>query len=492
MGSKKTDMARQRLPNLDSVTTIAEDGSRVFLHPADVTGRFTWWRRIFAVLLVAIYFSLPFIPVRGRPAVFLDVMNQRFHLFGMTFAAQDFFLAFFFITGLGFTLFFVTALFGRLWCGWACPHSVFLEQVFRPLERLLEGPPAQRRKLDALSWAHPSKLLRRGAKLILYLVISAVIAHFFLAYFISLPQLWSWVLQGPAAHPQAFIAVTAATGIIFFNFTWFREQLCVIICPYGRLQSALIDDDSLVIGYDEIRGEPRGKPRKDDPHPPFGDCVNCLRCVQVCPTGIDIRQGLQIECIGCANCIDACDAIMDEYGRERGLIRYDSQNGLQGRKRNFLRPRLYVYTFLLLLGASVMAYAFHTVQPVNMKAIRMSGMPYYLTEDSNLRNQYQVRVINKRDLPARLEVSTDAAYPGLRLSGFVGELTIEPSSEAVRTLIATLPGEDWEGSFTLGISVRGSYEDGVTFQLQDSVEFVGPNPALLHERLRRQQDQVTP
>lgn len=472
-------MARYQ-PNLDSVTTIAEDGSRNFLHPADVKGNFTRARRLFALVLVSIYFALPFIPINGNPAVFLDVINRRFHLFGLTFAAQDFFLTFFFISGLGFTLFFITSLFGRLWCGWACPHSVFLEQVFRRLERLFEGPAIHQRKLDTMAWTKPEKLVRRGGKLAVFLLISAVIAHFFLAYFISIPQLWSWIGQGPLAHPQAFAFVTIATGIIFFNFSWFREQLCLIICPYGRLQSALVDDDTMVIGYDEQRGEPRGKSNKEPEK--YGDCINCYRCVQVCPTGIDIRQGLQIECIGCANCIDACNEVMDGLDRQRGLIRYDSLNGLRGQKRKLLRPRLFIYCLLLFCGAAAFTFAFSTIRPMNLQAIRMQGRPYYLAEqNSQIRNQYQVRVINKQKTPVDLDVRIDAPIQALNASGFIGSITLEPESEAVRTLIATLPVEEWAGEFRIRIDVEGTTKAGKTFNMSEAVEFVGPDPRALQQ-----------
>ena len=473
-------MAR-RLPNLDSVTTIAEDVSRNFLHPADVRGNFTRARQLFALVLVAVYFSLPFIPVKGNPAVFLDVLNGRFHLFGLTFASQDFFLTFFVISGVGFSLFFITALFGRLWCGWACPHSVFLEQVFRRLERLFEGSALHQKKLDSMAWTRPEKLLRRGGKLVVFLFLASIIAHFFLAYFISIPQLWSWMGQGPLAHPQAFAFITVATGLIWFNFSWFREQLCVIICPYGRLQSALIDDDTMVIGYDEIRGEPRGKPKKNDDT--VGDCINCYRCVQVCPTGIDIRQGLQIECIGCANCIDACNEVMDGLGRERGLVRYDSLNGLRGEKRRFFRPRLLVYCFLLFLGVAAFSIAFSTIRPLNLEAIRMRGRPYYLMDDGTIRNQYQIRVINKQQVPVLLQIDLQSPEEQLDAAGFVGSLELNPGSETVRTLVATLPPEAWETPFEITVEVDGSTEAGKTFTMAQSVEFVGPDPALLRDKM---------
>ncbi len=389
------------LPNLDEVTTIRADGTRPFLHPADTRGRFTRARRVSALALIVFYLSLPWIKVGGFPAVFLDVANRRFHLFGITLAAQDLWLLFFVITGLGFSLFFVTALLGRIWCGWACPQTVFLDHVYRRIERWIDGDAVQRRALDA---APPSagKSFRRGLKHALYLLVSAAIAHLFLAYFVSIPDLWAMMETAPAAHWGLFVFMAAFTGALYFNFAWFREQLCIVICPYGRIQSALTDDNSLVIGYDATRGEPRGHRRTEDggpraadnlpaaitvslgaapsavlrpPSAAVGDCVACNRCVHVCPTGIDIRQGLQMECIGCTACIDACDDVMTRLHRPRGLIRYDSQNAFAGRTTRWLRPRTILYGVLLLIGASVATWALSTVHPASFGVTRMIGAP---------------------------------------------------------------------------------------------------------------------
>ena len=282
-------------PVRDVVTTIRDDGSRRFLFPADVSGRFARARRVVAVGLIAVYFLLPWIPVGGYPAVFLDVAHRRFHLFGLTLAAQDLWLLFFLISGLGFGLFFLTALLGRIWCGWACPHTVFLDQVYRRVERWIEGDAVRRRQLAAAPWS-VGKLARRAAKHAAYVILSTAIAHLFLAYFVSIPALWAMMRQAPMQHGSLFGFIALATGVVYFNFAWFREQLCVVICPYGRLQSILTDDHTLIIGYDTARGEPRGPAGAHG----AGDCVACDRCVRVCPTGIDIRQGLQMECIGCA------------------------------------------------------------------------------------------------------------------------------------------------------------------------------------------------
>jgi len=267
--------SKNKSPNLDTVTSINTDGSRYMIHPADVRGRFTRWRRISALFLIGIYILLPWIPVNGHPAVFLDVVNRRFHLFGITLAAQDMWLLFFFVSGLAFLLFFITAFLGRVWCGWACPQTVFLEHVFRRVERWIEGDATARKRLDAAPMTG-DKLFKRVLKHGIFLVLACIIAHFFLAYFVSIPQLWDWMRHSPLEHWKAFVFVFAATGLLYLNFSWFREQLCIVICPYGRFQSALIDDDSLNVAYDYNRGNPPGPVKDED----AGDCIACRRCIQ--------------------------------------------------------------------------------------------------------------------------------------------------------------------------------------------------------------------
>lgn len=460
-------------PSRETPTTIRNDGSRNFLHPADVKGFFTRWRKIFALLLIGIYVLLPWIPINGHPAVFLDVLHRRFHLFGLTFAAQDLWMAFFLITGMGFSLFFITSLFGRIWCGWACPHSVFLEQVFRPIERLIEGDSVARKKLDKKEW-DAEKIAKRATKYGIYFFIAAIIAHLFLAYFISIPELYQWMTSNPHEHWGAFVFMAVATGIIYLNFTWFREQLCLVICPYGRLQSALIDDDSLIIGYDENRGEPRGPAKKEG----VGDCIDCVRCVQVCPTGIDIRQGLQMECIGCANCIDACDIIMAKLNRPKGLIRYDSQAGLVGKKRRFIRPRIFIYAVLMIAGATAFTFSAMQLRSANMNVVRMTGRPFFIT-DTVVRNQYMVRVINKTTESKTYVIETEAGDQIYTLEGTRDGITVPPMGEEVRPVIISISRDDYSGKFPFTISLLSP--DGEQIIVTREVEFLGPDPRLLEQ-----------
>ncbi len=414
------------LPILGQTSSaLRSDGKREFVVPADVSGRFTTLRRVVYALLIAVYAALPWLEIGGHPAVFLDVQNRAFYLFGATFNAQDFWMVFFLLSGLGFALILVTALWGRIWCGYACPQTVFLDGVYRRIERLLEGPRNLRLKRDAnppnLAW-----ITRKTTKHIAFVLVSAVVAHVFLSYFVSIPKLFEMMRTKPAQHPEAFAWAFGMTGLMYFNFAWFREQLCIVVCPYGRLQSVLTDDHSLVIGYDLARGEPRGKAKQEG----AGDCVDCQRCVVVCPTGIDIRNGLQLECIGCAACIDACDDVMTRLGRAKGLVRYDSLNGLSAKPKQMLRPRLYLYAFLGALGLVVALFALRTRVPFEANLLRLPGAPF-LVEDggSRVRNSFELHLVNKRGQEVTFTIEPEA---GQDLDYVVGrkEVMLKPLGAA--------------------------------------------------------------
>jgi cytochrome c oxidase accessory protein FixG len=452
-------------PNLDTVTTINRDGSHHFLHTADVRGKWTTARRLFGALLIAIYVLLPWIPVNGSPALFFDIEHRQFHVFGLTLVPQDLWVMFFGITGLGFSLFFITSLLGRLWCGWACPYTVFLDHVFRRIERFTEGDAVARRKLDAAAWT-AGKALRRLGKHGLYLACSALIAHVFLSYFISIPRLYAHMQEGPLSHITAFGIVVSLTLALWFCFGWFREQFCVIMCPYGRLQSALTDDDTILIGYDERRGEPRGAKGRTT-----GSCIDCRRCVNVCPTGIDIRNGLQLECIGCAACIDACDDIMEKIGRPKGLVRYDSLNGLAGKKRRILRPRVIVYTLLGALGLTAFSIAgYLRAKPFTADFTRMRGAPFYADANA-VRNHYQVRIHNKRNQQASFTLHLAAAPEGFTLSGADTPIAIPARGEITRPAIVIAPAASYRGAADLTLEAR--LEPGAV-TLRHKVRFLGP------------------
>lgn len=456
--------SRRNLPNLDSVSSINPDGSRRFIRPAHVSGRFTRARTIVGLILLLITVILPWIDIGGYPAVLLDIPHRRFHLFGITLIAQDLWLSFFILSGLGFLLFVVTSLWGRIWCGWTCPHSLLLEQIFRPIERLVEGDSARQRALDDAPWTS-SKVMRRGLKHALYIIVSLSLAHVFLSYFVPVEVIGKWILSNPSEHWDSFLLVATLTGLFYFNFSWFREQLCIVICPYGRVQSALIDDDSLIIGYDTTRGEPRGKPSD----PANGHCIDCLRCVNVCPMGIDIRMGLQIECIGCAYCIDACDQVMDKLRRPRGLIRYDSLNGFAGKRRKLLRPRTFLYAGFLLVGSIVMTLSLFQLKPFHLSVTRMSGPPFHRTETA-VRNQFSVRLLNKTGQETALTIRADSG--AITQMSLNDPVPLKPYEETVLPLIVSVPATEFRAPFEFHLTL--SRPDGTIVSSRD-LRFLGPD-----------------
>jgi cytochrome c oxidase accessory protein FixG len=460
-------------PNLDSVTSINDDGSHHILHPADVKGRFTFARRVVAGLMIALYVVMPWIPINGAPALFFDVEMRRFHVFGITMVTQDMWVLFFAISGLGFLLFVITAVLGRIWCGWACPYTVFLDHIFRRIERWIDGDAPARRKLAAAP-NDSKKVGKRILKHSLYILCSAMIAHVFLSYFISIPRLYTFMRQGPLDHATSFGVVTFLTGVLYFCFAHFREQFCILMCPYGRLQSALTDDDTMIIGYDEKRGEPRGKASD----PAAGACIDCNRCVTVCPTGIDIRDGLQLECIGCAACIDACDDIMLKLKRPSGLVRYDSSRGLAGEKRRIFRPRLLAYGFLGLLGIIALGFtALNRAKPMNANLTRMRGPSFY-QDPTLVRNHFQLRLFNKRNQPMTFKVSLENPPPGYVVTGVGEDLKVPAAKELARPLIVIVKNESYHGPVALTLKVEGQPGNSVVRQ---QVEFLGPNPHLFQQ-----------
>ncbi len=420
-----------RLPVLqdEPASSLRADGRRNHVHPADVDGRFTRRRRWIFRLLIAILVAIPFVRIDGHPAVYLDVARGRFFLGTASLNAQDFWLSFFVLSGVAFALIVATSLFGRVFCGYACPHTVFLEGLYRPIERFLEGPRNERMRRNA-GPATPDKVARKVAKYAAFVGLSALLAHTFLSYFVSLPTLLVMVRQPPSAHPEAFAWTMSLTALLTFHFAIFREQLCLVVCPYGRLQSALVDEDTLVIGYDVARGEPRGRVGTEG----AGDCVDCRRCVVVCPTGIDIRNGLQMECVGCAACVDACDAVMEKLGRAPGLVRYDSPRGLAGGPRRFVRPRLALYAVLGVAGLVVATLAFRTHAPFEASLRRAAGAPFLVVGDEVV-TPLRVHLVNKLASPQTLHV-TASAPPAVRVEIDADQVVVGPHASRYVSIVA--------------------------------------------------------
>jgi cytochrome c oxidase accessory protein FixG len=437
--------------------SLREDGSRDAPQPADVHGRFTTFRKALFLVLIAIWAALPWIDVGGHPAVFLDAEKRAFYLFGATFNAQDLWLLFFLVTGTGFTLVYVTALVGRVWCGFACPQTVFLEAFYRRVERWIEGGREERIRRNKAPLT-VEKAIRKIGKHTLYVLLSFVIAHIFLSYFVSAPGVLRMVRGSPQTHPEAFAWAMAMTILFYLDFGYFREQLCLIVCPYGRLQSALVDADTVTVGYDATRGEPRarGKTKRQG----AGDCVDCKRCVVVCPTNIDIRNGLQVDCIACTQCIDACDEVMDKLGRPRGLIRYASTRSLAGGKTKIIRTRTVVYTVLYVIGGIVALLAMRRHDDFEANLLRLPGPPYVLEGDT-IRDGLEVHVFNKTSSPRQFTIEPQPAQ-NIAFVVPMKTITVGPMQNVHVPVFATMPRSAYVRDVPIFIAVTPEGEKGKT------------------------------
>jgi cytochrome c oxidase accessory protein FixG len=455
------------------LSTLNRDGSRHWINPRPSKGRFLTGRRATAYGLIALFTLLPYVQVRGKPALLLDVAHRRFTCLGVTFLPTDTLLLMLLLVIVFVTVFMVTAVFGRVWCGWACPQTVYMEFVYRPLERLLEG-----RKGPDGKAAPGRKILKYAA----YLVLSMFLAHTFLAYFVGVDRLAEWVQRSPFEHPSSFFLMAGVTAMMMFDFCFFREQMCIVACPYGRFQSVMLDRQSLLVSYDRRRGEPRGKMRRKaapaavavelrvlPEEPALGDCIDCRMCVQTCPTGIDIRNGLQMECIACAQCIDACDSIMDKVGRPRGLIRYSSQARMDGERRRVVRPRLALYLLVLSVLGSLFGYTLATRSPVDLSVLRAPGLPFNKLPDGSITNQLKVKVTNRTDASRQYTVSIDE--PGVRIELADNPVQVKGGASLTTPVLVIVDA----GAFSDGhkdVRVRITADDGAT-QARE-VRLLGP------------------
>ena len=370
MAKNKFELDPERLATTDA------DGHRVYLYPEDVQGVWKNRRELVYWALIIVYLVLPWFYINGKPALLVDIAKREFTFFGSTLYGVEPILFFLLLISGLFFIGFLTSVFGRVWCGWACPQTVFIQSIFLKIESWIEGKARQREKLDQ-GPINFEKIWKKTLKWSIYTAISLHIAHTFMGYFIGPRELF-WITMGsPFDHFGIFMAVMIFTTIILLDFGWFREQFCLIACPYGRIQSVMMDENSLVVGYDAKRGEPR---RGSVDRAQEGDCVNCYNCVKVCPTGIDIRRGTQLECIACTQCIDACDDIMERLQKPKGLIRYTSENALKGIQTKLLRPRSILYVALGVIFISSFFYFLQASSQVQAVFIRSKGAPFQAQE----------------------------------------------------------------------------------------------------------------
>ncbi|MBO6517704.1 MAG: cytochrome c oxidase accessory protein CcoG [Bacteroidia bacterium] len=392
-----TDNFREHLAN------VTEKGKRIWLYPKIIKGRLYKYRTYLSWFYLAFFFIGPFIKIGGYPLLLLNVLERQFVIFGQPFWPQDFhFLVLLMITAIVFIVLF-TVIYGRVFCGWVCPQTIFMEMVFRKVENLIEGNANKQRKLDAMPW-NREKILKRGGKFTAFFGISFLIANTFLAYIISWETLWSKITGPFMDGLPTLIGLLVFTTVFYLVFAKLRELVCIMICPYGRLQGVMLDPNSMVVAYDDVRGEPRGKIRKNQNQEGKGDCVDCRLCVDVCPTGIDIRNGTQLECVNCTACIDACDSVMDKIDKPRGLIRIDSINNIKNKTGFRFTPRIIAYSVVMVILMGVFTYLLSSRTDVEAHVLRIPGKTYFEEPGDVISNMYQLEMVNKTFDDKRFEI----------------------------------------------------------------------------------------
>jgi cytochrome c oxidase accessory protein FixG len=387
----------------DTIATVDKEGKRAWIFPKKPSGKLFNLRAYLSYVYLIIFFGLPFIKVNGEPIFLIDILHTKFILFGMIFWAQDFF-----IFGLGMLIFIVfialfTVVFGRVFCGWACPQTIFMEMLFRRIEYFIEGDANHQKKLTQAPWTQ-DKVLKRVSKFVLFFALSYLIANTLLCYLISLDEVVKMYIQ-PSQNVGGLVALLIFTFVFYLVYSYLREQICIIVCPYGRMQGVLLDKNSIVVAYDYERGEPRHKIKKSEEHGK-GDCIDCGLCVQVCPTGIDIRNGTQLECINCTACIDECDSVMEKVNLPIGLIRYASENDIQNKQKLTFTTRMKAYTAVLVVLLGVETFLLTTRSDYDATILRAKGMLYQQQPDDKISNLYTIKLVNKtrQDLPVEIKV----------------------------------------------------------------------------------------
>jgi len=459
----------------DHIPTADKDGRRMWLYPRKPKGTLYTARKLVSYVLLIVLCIGPFVKINGNPLLMANIPARQFSIFGQLFWPQDMFI-FAIAALLGMVAVVLsTAVYGRIWCGWLCPQTVFMEMVFRRIEYLIEGDAAAQRRLDAEPW-NGAKILRKGIKWIVFFLLSFVVANLLLGYIIGGDALITLVTDSPLNHPQGFTILTLFTFLFFGIFARFREQACTFVCPYGRLQSVLLDDSSVVISYDHKRGEGRASPsvgenREARQEAGKGDCVDCGLCVAVCPTGIDIRNGTQLECVNCTACIDACDSIMDRMKFPRGLVRYASLNGINKGEKLKLTPRMVIYTVVLTLLTAALALLIFSRADVQTTMQRSRGTMFTELPTGEVANLYMLKLRNKTGSDITLDVRLEAPEGTATLPG--GSVSAEAREVTEFALLVSLPRNNLTGVST-PIEV-GIYDGDRRLETLKS-RFLGPAP----------------
>jgi cytochrome c oxidase accessory protein FixG len=422
------------------LASVASDGKRKWIYAKKPKGKFTMARTALSWVLLGFFALAPIVKIGGNQFLLLNIIERKFVFFGVPFWPSDFYLVAVLFLLLIVSIVIFTATLGRIWCGWLCPQTVFLEMVFRKIEWLIDGTPGQQQQRDSGPW-NWDRIWHFAAKQSTFFTISFIISNLFLAYVISSDTLFKFVFQGPVAHLETFLGLTAFTGIFYLVFARYREQACLVACPYGRFMSALVDENTVTVTYDWKRGEPRTKWKRQDARTTSdeGHCVDCFECVRACPTGVDIRNGIQLECVACTACLDACDTVMDKVGLPKGLIRYTSAKAVETRTAKWLTPRIKAYFGIWTILAIACITLFFFRETLQVDILRAPGTTWTQTADG-IANFYELVIINKTDaaLPYTFTVTSpkEARVTALGLASSV------PAGEVLKgRFLLTLPKE---------------------------------------------------
>ncbi|MDZ7694918.1 MAG: cytochrome c oxidase accessory protein CcoG [Balneolaceae bacterium] len=468
----------------DHLSTVNKEGKRNWIYPKKPSGRYYKARNVVAVLLLLFFFSAPFITVNGQPLLLFNILERKFVIFGMAFWPQDLHLLVFGALSIVIFIVLFTAVFGRLWCGWACPQTIFMEMVFRRIEYWIEGDRAQQIRLSKSPW-NWAKTWKKTLKHGIFFGLAFIISNLFLAYIIGVKDLFTIITDPPSEHLAGLSAITIFSGVFYGVFAFLREQVCHFICPYGRMQSVLLDNNSINVMYDYVRGEPRGKVAERNDvggkatleglglsPASYGDCIDCKQCVRVCPMGIDIRNGTQLECVHCTACIDACDEVMDKIDKPRGLIRYSSEDAIKEGKKKILTPRVAGYSGILVVLLGIFITLLSLRPDTETTILRQPGTLYQSLPNGQYSNIYQVRAINKTFDPIKYEVRLEEPKGELVKLGDITAVPPQGSTEG--RFIIKLSGDQLNKTASKTELVFGVYANGEKVETVTS-GFIGPS-----------------
>ncbi|WP_454803252.1 cytochrome c oxidase accessory protein CcoG [Mucilaginibacter phyllosphaerae] len=453
---------------MDAVVDDVRTEKRRWLYPSLRKGRLYKWRSAISYVYLLLFFAGPFFKIGGQPVLLLNFIERRFVILGQVFWPQDIFL--FVIATLVFVVFVTlfTITFGRIFCGWICPQTIFMELVFRKIEIWIEGDANKRRKLDAEGWTN-EKILKKAAKHFIFILLSFLIANTFLAYVIGSEGLIKIITQPVTAHVVGFISIWVFTAIFYLVYSQVRELVCTVICPYGRLQGVLIDKDTVVVAYNDVRGEPRGKLRKDANQTLKGDCVDCDLCVAVCPTGIDIRKGTQLECINCTACIDACNYVMEKINKPLNLVGYYSENMITNNQKPSFTWRMAGYSVIMVLLIGILSYFIFSRSDMDITVMRSAGMLYQEQPGGYISNIYNAEIINKSNVTKTITIK--ATDPAIKIKYIQSPGAIDKGGAVKVVFFVMMPASSIHSPKT---TVKLQLLSGNKVMETNSTSFIGP------------------